>query len=859
MTSLANSLAGLSLLSGSNLAGVISPVRVESRAVRAARAQFTLPPVAPVWRQPGPPTSATAVLRLPSLIDRNGQPGLPPDVATAFTAYRALERLKVLADAGARNPPNAAALQERFARGLTEVEQWLASSTGDQLTLSFGRASRRADSVKLPLAPTSELRGSVVAATRDAPVAGLTGSERFTIILSRPGASDSVSVDLSGTPQPPRLDTIAAAFNQAIAALPKLGADGVPLLDSAGLPLSRYESRFVVVRSEKGWGLELRTGGIEEVGLRDMDARPSLLVAARQAPASSAAPVALGRFDLAASNLQRSALAPLSALDLPASAVQPAGRDGTAPPPLLAPLSLAAAVSDGEGFTYAVGTSSGSVGAHVGDGGGDLVLFKLDSRGQQVWQRGLGTSGSASGFSIALAPGGGVVVGGTIAPAGERDLLVARFGAGGEEEMMTSVRQIGDEVMQGLAVAADGSVVVGGRSASGALSLARVASDGKLLERQALDSSAGSQIRGLTLAPGGDLLLLTQDGAEAELRRIAPGALDLAGAPVQSFTLNATSLAVAADGRVAIGGQRGGDGAVALVDGGATSWTALASEGLDRVDQLLFDGGDLFVAGRTQGDLGAPRIGTGDAFLARFDAASGAIETVRQWGRPGAEAGPVVMSLAPAGDSAVHRLGFRNGILNPAESRTLVDQTALRAGDSFRLKVNGGAARTISIAADETAASFAERVSRLIGRSAGRVSVTRSDGAPQLRFEPAPGQRFELLSGPEGRDALAKLGLPPGALIAPPPLADKGPRVRPGGHYGLDLAAGLSVRDTGSARVALERLDNAIATVRAGFRSLYWDETKAALAEGPRRAGKVSPYVAGQLARYQDALNRLGG
>ena len=860
MTSLANSLAGLSLLSGTNLAGLAPAPRIESKAVRLARAQFSLPPVTPVWREAGPKPALSAVMRLPSFIDQANGRGLPPDVATAFTAYKALERLRILAEAGT-GVSVSDGVKERFASGLAELEQWLARAPGEDLTLSFGGAARRADSIKLPLAAPTELRGSVVAAQRGLPIAGLSGSERFVLNLARPGASDSVAVDLAGTPQPPTLDTVAAAFNQAITSLPMLAADGSILRDAAGDPVSRYQSRLAVVRSDAGWSLELRSGGIEEVALRDADARPALLVTSGEGTAGQAGPVRLTRFDLPASDLQRTRLAELSATDRQASAVQPLGRDGKPLPPLLAPLSIAAAVTSTDDFTYAVGTSSGDLGSHLGEGSDDLVLLKLDSRGRQVWQRSLGTAGTANGLSIALDPSGAVVVGGTVAPSGderERDLLVARFGPAGEEQMLSTVRRVGDDTLQGMALAPDGSVVLAARSATGSLSLARVAEDGRLLERHNLEAAAGTQVRGLASGPGGDLLLLTQAGDEAQLRRIGSGPLG-DGVVLQRLALTASSLAVSSDGRVAIGGQRGGDGAVALVEGGSVQWASLASAGDDRIDQLLFDGADLLAGGRTSGSLGAARSGKTDAFVARVDAISGAVEAIRQWGEPAATAGPLTLTLAARADSAVHRLGFNDGLLNPAEARTLVEQTALRPGDSFQIRLNGGPARSLSIAADETAASFADRISRAIGRSVGRVTIARVDGAPLLRFEPAAGQRIDLLSGPEGRDALAKLGLAPGALIAPPPFNSKAPRVTPGGHYGLNLAAGLSLGDRGSAKVALERIDGAIATVQAGFRSLYWDETKAALAEGPRRGGSVSPYLAGQLARYQDALNRLGG
>jgi hypothetical protein len=860
MTSLDNSLAGLSLLTGANFAGMATFTPVESRAVRLAKAQFTAKPVVPVWSQGVAAPNLSAVLRRASLIDLADGAGRSPDVANAFTAYKALERLKALADAGARGVADSAALQKKFKAGLAEVERWMAAAPSDQLTLSFGKALRKADSVALPDAPAEDVRGSIAARTRDEALAGLTGTERFTLRVSRPGASDTLTVDLSSIAQPPTLDGVAAAFNTALASLPMTGADGAPVLSSDGSVVPRYQSRFAVVRHDGGgWGLELRSGGIEEVALRDEGAAPALLVGVAQgAEAGVGVPIALSR--LTGATLDRATLTKLTAIDRDATALQsPPTTEGLEASPVLAPLTIAATVAAPDGGSYAIGTSRGTMGALVSDGEDELVLMKLDSRGQTLWQRALGTAGAASGLSVALAADGDVVVGGTVTPTGgDRDLLFARFGADGEEKVQSAVRQLGEQDFAGMAVLDDGSTLFASKAADGAISLVRVGADGKIGERIGLGVDIRN-LRGMATAPNGDLVLLHQSGEDSVVSRFAGG--DPAAAPTSERLTGvvASSLAIAGDGTVAVGGKRGSDAAVALIGVGATRWVDLASAGDDRIDQLAFDGGTLVAAGRTTGDLGGARTGLTDAFVARIDAASAAVEQVRQWGQVGQRSGAVTVSVVASGDSAVHRLGFSEGTINPSQSASLADVTALNPGDRFQIRINKQAPKTVTVEEGETASSFVERLQRLIGRSAGKVTITRSGGAPQIRIEPAAGQRLDLLPGPEGRDALAKLDLAPGSLIAAPLFDAKAPRVKPGGHYGLDLTDGLSVADKASAKVALERIDNAIATVRAGFRSLFWDATKAALAEGPRKVGSVSPYLAGQLARYTDALKRMGG
>ncbi len=860
MTSLDNSLAGLSLLTGTRFAGVSTFTPAESRAVRLAKAQFTAKPVVPLWSQGQPAPNVSAVMRRAALIDAADGAGRPADVSTAFMAYKALERLRALADAGARGTADGAALQKRFKAGLAEVERWMAAAPSDQLTLSFGKAARKAESIALPDAPADDVRGSIATETRDEALAGLTGTERFTLRVSRPGTSDTLSIDLSTVPQPPKLDGIAAAFNTAMASMPRIGADGSPVLAADGSVAPRYESRFAVVRHDGGgWGLELRSGGIEQVALHDEGAAPALLVGVPQgSEAGVGAPVALSR--LTGTTLDRAALTKLTAIDREATALQPPPTTkGLDAMPVLAPLTIAATVAAPDGGSYAIGTSRGTMGSLVSDGEDELVLMKLDSRGQTLWQRGLGTAGAASGLSVALAADGDVVVSGTVTPTGgDQDLLFARFDAGGEEKVQSGVRQLGDQDFAGMAVLGDGSTLLASKAADGAVSLVRVGADGKVGERVSLGADIRN-LRGMATAPNGDLVLLHQSGEDAVVSRFAGGDFTAPPTSERLSGVMASAFAIAADGTVAVGGRRGSDAAVALIGEGATRWVDLASTGDDRIDQLAFDGHTLVAAGRTTGDLGGARTGLTDAFVARIDVANGAVEQVRQWGQVGQRSGAVTVSVAASGDSAVHRLGFSEGAINPAQSASLTDVTGLNPGDKFQIRLNKQSAKAVVIEEGETAASFAERLQRLIGRSAGKVTVTRSGGASQIRIEPAAGQRIDLLPGPDGRDALAKLDLAPGSLIAAALFDAKAPRVKPGGHYGLELSDGLSVADKGSAKQSLEKLDNAIATVRAGFRSLYWDDTKAALAEGGRKAGAVSPYLAGQLARYTDALKRMGG
>ena len=874
-----NGMIGLSLLSGSALGSWAQPLPLESRAVRVARAQYKLAPIAPPWSQAAklPPLSieVAAVRSLRSIVERP-RAGLPADVGAAFTVYKAIERLQSLAQAAVNGTDlTRANLASAFTRGMIDLAGFLADAPGDLLTFSLNRPDKRAETLAVASVSSNEVLGKIVVPQRIDAIPGLTGSERFTIILAKTGGSDAIVVDLAGTPQPPTLDSVAAAFNAAIAAVPQREVDGTVSLDARGNPRSRWTTNFSVVKSGTGWGLQLNAMGIETVSLSVANAPATLVVTVGQGAADTPQALTLSRFDDPAGTFSRSDIGRIGAIDGQATAE---AMLTPAPKPLLpgdpipsrdvaAALNVRASVSDGAGNTFVLGTSAGDLGANRGNGGEDLVLTKLDSRGAVLWTQALGASGTASGAALSLAPDGGVIVAGTViggfdGAQSDGDMLVARFGADGSEQFTTLVRALGADVAGAVAIASDGTIAVGGRSASGDAILARLDSSGRLIERRTIDTGTSESVAALAFAADGTLLAAIQEGATATVRRIgATLATDLGRAEAGTFDLSA--MTVAAAGSIGLvgtgtGGQGGRDGIVALVNPGLTAarTTVVGTAGDDRLDSLTFVDGAIYVGGRTSGLLGAAKTGAVDAFVARIGA-TGALADVRQWGIPGQSAEAVSVTTSRS-DAAIRALGFADGILHPTPSPRLIDQTSLRTGQSFLIRLDNGPLRKMTVQADDTLQSFTARLSALAGRDAA-IKIAKVDGGQVLRIEPKSGHRLDLLAGPEGADALRQLGLTPTRLLAGTPSTDKAPRIRPGGHYGLDLSTVLNLGDKASAALALDRLQSAVSTTQSAFRSLFWDENKAAIVDGAARKGKVSPYEAQQLGRYSEALKRLGG
>jgi hypothetical protein len=255
--------------------------------------------------------------------------------------------------------------------------------------------------------------------------------------------------------------------------------------------------------------------------------------------------------------------------------------------------------------------------------------------------------------------------------------------------------------------------------------------------------------------------------------------------------------------------------------------------------------------------LGAAKHGPVDGFVTAIDAISGAPLSVSQFGQTAHQTEPVRVSAAVGGATILGALGLARGTLTQLDSSSLVAQTSLRAGDSFSVAAGSAKAKKIMIAADDTLSTLADKVRRALGSKAS-VTTPTVDGKRSLRIEAKTGSDVELIAGPDGSDALGKLGLAPNRLVVPEIAGKKDPFVRPGGTYGLALSDALSLTDAKNAAVAVKQIKAAISTAQTAYRSLYWDDGKAALVDGAKTGGSgPSPYQSKQLARYQDALTRI--
>jgi trimeric autotransporter adhesin len=402
---------------------------------------------------------------------------------------------------------------------------------------------------------------------------------------------------------------------------------------------------------------------------------------------------------------------------------------------------------------------------------------------------------------------------------------------------------------------------------------------GAVAARTQLGTTGRDSVAALSIAPDGTLLLAATENDQAVLRQFSGADISQDSTQLNFGTLSGgavTSLAVDRfTGDIAVGGYTRASLTGDALAGDTDSFVARLSEtyalngisqfgtaAADRITGLQSIGGKIYASGTTAGDLVRARSGPTDAFLARLDAATGDVENIAQFGVPLRAASQALIAIAETGPGALAKLGLRQGDVRPQLATTLVDRTTLRKDDQFTLAVNGRA-QTVTIRADDDARSLVKRLKAIVGRF-GDVTLTENTSGTKIALRATGDARLDLQAGPAGKDALAKLGLPPGQLRSANVLFDTGKDPvevarTPGGSFGLDLSDALALTDEKTSGVVKAKIETALETMKRAYRSLYYDPAREELARRRTASGAVPAYLSAQLGNYQDALNRLAG
>lgn len=823
------------------------------------------------------------------------------DYRKIFALYQGLTMLEALATrAGEKTVGRLESeqLSRRFASGLAEVADFLASAQFDGVRVVQGVSASQSQSTAAVARDSSKyLTGPIHDGALTDEVAAFQGDVRFGVTVKTIAGSQTVNIDLAEMGSTPRtMDSVLEHING------KLEAAGVQtrihrqMIEAEPRTVKVGDKTITLPAGATRWGLTVSGSSVETISFVPAEARDSVQVV--QGVGTKGAHEVL-KFDPDGDPTAGSG-----------ESFWVEGRSGVSSlPEGVETVRASAAGPDGSMWIVAdvsAGSSTQPIKGHA-----DVVLMKLDSAGNVVVSRALGAASTASGYAIAVDADGRVAVAGSVvgalnpgeagASATTADSFVTVFDADGREQWTQRRGAKAEDEATAVSFGADGRVYVAGRAKSAMPGTLAVGGwDGYV---QAFSESQVHSLAPITATATGasqfgtagddNVQAMTVDGDNLYTAGVENGAFVLrhfrigpTGAPellgvrdLGSASGGEIAGLAVADGRLIVSGATGNGalnaGQIAnAYAGGQDAFVAtlsmdLAASGSDRLtyyggagddtaaDVKVHDG-KVWLTGVSDRPIGADKDAASRGYLARLDAQTGQVEWTQTWAAAENQAKPLALTVSSGGASVLDRLGLPQGEIDQSDSKTLVDATALRAGDRFYVQNPATGRRTaVTIDAKDTLQSLARKIELASGRhlkvtiKTDRDYVTGMDGdarvtsggVQRLSITSADGRDGAvLIPGEGGRDALAGLGLTPGFI---------GKTTEDKKTFGVNLSSLLNLSTADSSLKAKEQVQLAIKAMRDAYRALSPAASKKAV------TGQAPAYIQAQLANYQAALARL--
>ncbi len=812
------------------------------------------------------------------------------DYRSLFAVYKGINLLSAIASSAgdkATSELRLNSLNREFQDGLGQVFDFLNGFTPTDFIVAAGSQSDRVDADIGIARPTDEYSTGIIHNTAPAdPLAGLTGTEVFTISVTKGGVATDVVIDLNNITGDLHLNAISDYVNtqlQAAGMATRFVREKIEIQPTVDDGDTLAADRDPTI----GYGLKIDGISTEALSFSSAAATGAVYISG----------ISGAREEEGGQIFKLSGIEGADPVLEGGSRIAPEGT-GTAQ-------ALGSAM-DSNGNTFVVGSSTGDMGNYNVGTEQDVFLTKFDSAGNLIWQRMLGASDTASGFAVEVDSNNNVIIAGSVtgelstsSRGGGTDSFVTKYDHDGQEVFTRQVAPSADDSAMALTVAADGSIYVGGETRSAMAAgltygggtdgyITKLDSAGTLVYNRQFGTAADEKVTSLALASDGNLVVGSEEGTNAVVRKFdaadgVSAALwevdlgDLTAGHLNAIAVDGTNVyavgsttnaALDAGGTATINGALSGaqDGFVFQInDAGASASavrnTYIGTANTDRIYDIKVAGGDLYIAGDTLGNLNGETLsGSVDGFAAKL-AADGTVQWTHQYsGRDGfASARGIEVDLS--GSSVLDVLGIPVGEMDFSPSRTVTAATSVRAGQYFEISVDGGLARKISIEAGDTLRAVAFKVQNVLLLD-GTARARRTTNGDTLRIEGDKGVRIDLIPGTGELDALRGLGLEPGTVYNDGSLLDtenvdaNGNELLP--FYGLGLPHTLSLLTKDDAAIAAKTLQDVMSTLRKAFNDLTRDPALDELLNGQGGANGPPPaYLTKQLANYTAGLERL--
>ena len=815
-----------------------------------------------------------------------------------FSLYSAVNTLAYIAKMGQKagvTSGQLAGLNARFQTGLAQVQSYLSSTTFNGFNLQAAKPSDTVTSTAgIAFSDYSYATKQLVTnAQINSPMPGVSASDSFTIAIKKGGTTTNVPIDMSQVTGGLTLTNIVTYINSQLSA--------------AGFS-TRFQKTTqgdtTTSSANATYGLQITPGGVEQVSL-SASATPSLYLVGNSGLATETSTVT-NSFTSATTTTaadQSGRLTKLSGLNGTPTAtfsVNQQASTGTT--------TAAGSVVDASGNIYVIGNATGDFGNQINQGAQDSYLTKYDSAGHVLWQKLLGSGGTANAYGLALDPSGGVVVTGattgqvmtTAISNGNNDSFVARYDAQGEQSWIKQIQTLATNQSNAVSVDASGNIYIGGNVSGGVIGagqtaqgkgdafLVKLNSKGVIQSESQFGTSGADSVAATATDASGNLFVASTQNGHAIISKYAGG--DITSAPTWTQDLGDLAAGGAIGGLTVSNGKVYVSGATSnanLTGGGATIAQA-ASGGIDAFVSTLTDNGasvsagtvtyigtsgtdtagdvtvasdgTIYVSGSTTGTFaGAQRsvANVSNAFATALNT-DGTVKWTKQFGGADGVSSGAGIAIDTQGSSVLDALGLPRGTITLNQSVDLTSQTTLRAGDSFKIAIQGTAARTATITIDqgETFDSLVTKINAQLG-GIGKASVNYTGSAENLKIQINAGYTVNLQAGPGDFDALSRLGIASGVLTAP--AADgktttTAANVTP--TYGLGFSGTLDISTKTGADLARSQLLGVLSALQSTYQTTNTPASTTTTVGNT--SGKATNYQTSQLANYSLALSLLG-